>query len=200
MAIRPSDILGQVKLAMTGAATKASVRRLTVVQSSCQPGCSACCSRLVYVSLAEAIIMQEYLVKNKTWESVREDVETLLPLLENAQPVTWFQMNQACPVLDKTTRLCRAYEVRPTPCSVHFVTSDPALCDPWSTVKGEYKPLTFTDLHEEFLTKLNGAIDANGIFAIRLPIPSALLLAEKIQQIKPSTEEELTAFIRSELA
>lgn len=200
MPVRPSDVLHQVKLAMVDASSKAAVRRLSVLQSPCKTGCSACCSRLIYVSLAEAIVIQDYLVEQNRWEAVREKAEAQLPYLENTQPVTWFQMNQACPVLDPATRLCQAYAVRPTPCSVHFVTSDPSLCDPWSTAKGVYQPTPFLDLHEEFATKLSGVVDANGIFAVRLPMPSALLLAEKVQQMKSSTEEELTAFIRSEFA
>lgn len=202
MPIRPSETLSEVKLAMMGAATKSSARRLLVLQdkSPCRSGCSACCSRMIFVSLAEALVIHQHLVERKEWEVVKAAANLLLPFLENSRPSTWFQMNQACPVLDRESRTCRAYEVRPTPCSAHFVVSKPELCDPWSTEPGNYESIDFVEIHDEFVNKLAEIVDATGYLTVRLPMPAALIMAEKIQALPSVSEQDLTEFIRSELA
>lgn len=202
MPIRPSETLAEVKLAIMEAAGKSSARRLLVLQdkSPCRSGCSACCSRMIFVSLAEALVIHQHLVERGEWESVKAAAALLMPMLENSQPSTWFQMNQACPVLNHESRTCRAYEVRPTPCSAHYVTSKPELCDPWSTTLGHYEAVDFVDIHDEFVTKLAAVVDASGFLTVRLPMPAALIMAEKIQSLPSVSGQDLTEFIRSELA
>ena len=198
--MRLLDALAEVRISMIKAAEKSAVRRLEVIPNSpCKKGCSACCSRMIILSLAEAVIIQEHLSKSGKWEAVRTRAETLMPLMENANPVSWFQMNQACPVLNPQSGACEAYEVRPTPCSTHYVNSDPKLCDPWSTQPGLFNSFDFVDIHEEFRGILASEVHESGMLAIRMPLPAALLLAEKLQKVAPKSAIELSEFIRNEL-
>jgi len=174
--------LDSVRIHLTDVASRADKRRLKMYGKtvSCRPHCSACCSRLLTISMAEAIIIYEYLKKNKNWAVVRALAEKQLSLLEAAGSITWFKMRQRCPVLDQDTDLCRAYTFRPAACSIHFATSNPKLCDPWSTEQGRFQALDFTDLFEKFEQRMTETIRGHGIFSLRLPMPSALLLAEKV--------------------
>lgn len=196
-----SDAVGRVKVAMMDVAQKASIRRLNVLrdESPCKAGCSACCSRLVYVSVAEALVMYEHLSRSGRWPEVRERARGLAAEVRDASPVAWFKMNRPCPVLGKD-RLCAAYEVRPSPCSTHFVTSDPALCDPWSPKAGIYETSSMDDLHIEFMKRLDAELTGRGVLDLRLPIPVALLFAERAQSHTNLSAADIIAFIGSELA
>ncbi len=114
-------------------------------------------------------------------------------------PVAWFKMNLRCPVLGPESGLCGAYPVRPTPCSTHFVTSDPAQCDPWSAAGGPYSAVPMDDIHEEFMEKMAAVVDGNGILAYRMPLPRALLFAESVRTVTGLSLEDMTSMLRSEL-
>ncbi len=168
---------------MKETADKAGLRRLRMYGDKipCKPACSACCNRLVFITVAEAMVMHGQLEKSGKWTEVRARAAALVPLARNTPVVAWFKMNLMCPVLDSQTRLCTAYESRPSPCSTHFVFSDPGLCDPWKTTSGAYELADMDDLHVQFQKALSTQIDGHGILALRLPIPVALLFAEKIR-------------------
>jgi Fe-S-cluster containining protein len=193
--------LSQVKMAMMDAAEKSTKRRLAVHSSTiaCKKGCDGCCSRMVYVTIAEAVILQEHVQKEGKWPEVRARAISTATVAKVANPVSWFKMNFKCPVLDPETKSCLAYKVRPAPCSVHFVTSDPALCDPWSTSGGDYLPLDMDDVYEEASKRIESKIDGHGILAFRLPLPIALLFAERIKHRRGLTSQEVMSFIFNEL-
>jgi len=193
-AVRP------VKAAMKEASERAAVRRLNVYldRIQCRVGCSACCSRMVHVSVAEALVIQEHLAESGRWPEVRAKALAQKPVASGANPVSWFKMNIKCPVL-REDGLCGAYEVRPTPCSTHFVESDPAHCDPWSTKSGRFMPVQMNDLHEGFMKALEGLVDGHGILAYRMSMPSALLFAESVRVMTGLSLEEMTNLLRSEL-
>jgi hypothetical protein len=65
---------------------------------------------------------------------------------------------------------------------------------------GEYKPVDFTDVHEMFMKKLSQELSGRGVLELRLPMPAALLFAEKIQTQKNLSASEIIALISSELA
>jgi Fe-S-cluster containining protein len=182
MEIRLSQALGPVKLALMDTAVQTANRRLRVLgnKSPCGPGCSNCCSRLVHISVAEGILIYERLVKNGKWLNVRKNAREQFPIIHDIHPLTWFKMNRPCPVLDPDTKTCRTYEVRPAACSTHFVSSDPKLCSPWSTSTGDYKSEDMSDLLESFQKRLEECVDGFGILKLELPLPVALLLAERI--------------------
>lgn len=197
-----SDAVASVKVAMMGAAQKASMRRLNVLGNNCKckPGCSACCSRLINLSIAEALIIYDYLQRSGTWSKVRDAAQYQYKMASSLSEVAWFNMNIPCSVLDLETKMCRAYPVRPTPCSVHFVTSDPSMCDPWSISGGKFEKADFPEVHIEFMEALSRELSGRGILELRLPIPAALLFAEKIQIQKGLTAEQIIAFISAEVA
>lgn len=201
MGARASHALAGVKVAMVEAASRAERRRLVVLgdSSPCRKGCSACCSRMVRVTVAEAAVMLEHLERAGTWREVREAAREQARIAMAAADRSWFMMNIPCPVLDRGTGECRAYPVRPTPCSAHYVTSDPSLCDPWSTRAGEYRPEPDVEAHEAFLRALEREVDGYGVLALRLPVPAALLLAERIKDVGDSAEQ-IASFVRTELA
>jgi len=195
-----SDVVASVKVAMMDASQKASKRSLTVLgnRCKCKPGCSACCSRLIYINVAEALIIYSHLKDSGTWQKVRETAQSQYGLASSSSEIAWFNMNKACPVLDPETKKCRAYSVRPTSCSVHFVTSDPSLCDPWSTSAGNFESAGFPEIHAEFMETLSQILSGRGVLEFRLPLPAALLFAEKVQVQKGLTAEQIITFIAME--
>jgi len=197
-----SDVVAPVKVAMMDAAQKASIRRLNVLKNDCpcKPGCSSCCSRLIHISVAEALIIYNYLQKGNSWTSIRETALSQYKLASITSDIAWFKMNSPCAILDPTTKTCRAYSVRPTPCSVHFVTSNPDICDPWSVSDGEFKKADFPKIHEKFMDVVSRELSGRGVLELRLPMPAALLFAEKIQTQNNLTAEQIVGFISSEIA
>lgn len=190
MDLNLASALGKVQVAMKETADKAGLRRLRMYGDKvpCKPACAACCNRLVFITVAEAMIMHTQLTKSGKWDEVKARAAALVPLAKNTPVVAWFKMNLACPVLDPQTRLCTSFESRPSPCSTHFVFSDPSLCDSWSAKSGAYELVDMDDLHVEFEKALATQIDGHGILALRLPMPIALLFAEKIrvQSLSPN--------------
>jgi Fe-S-cluster containining protein len=201
MAFKVSDALSGVRLAMADAAQRSERRRLRVYgdKAPCAPGCSGCCSRMVTVTVAEATIVLEHLIKSGSWPKVRELAVDQAKTSKHANGRSWFLMNIPCAVLDRQTKRCLAYSSRPTPCSVHFATSSPGLCDPWSTEGGTYEPVEMADIHAKFLEDLARHVDGYGVLALSLPMPAALLLAERVRLSPKLTSEDITAFIRTEL-
>jgi Fe-S-cluster containining protein len=196
-----ASALTAVKVAVKEAADKASLRRLQLYDDvKCKPGCSACCNRQIYITTAEALIIQEHLEKTDQWADVEKRARALLKLARDTTPVAWFKMNIMCPVLDPVTRLCTAYESRPTPCSTHFVRSDPSQCDPWSMKPGKYDPVDFPELHENFMKALAKIVDGYGILALRFPIPIALIFAARIKMQSGLRASEVISLIYNELA
>lgn len=182
MDLRLSQALGPVKLALADTAIKAERRRLRVFKDSvpCKPGCAGCCSRLVKVTMAEALIAYEHLVASGRWPEVRARAESQMPEVMEVSPPAWYMMNRKCPVLDPGTSRCLAHPVRPVLCSTHFVRSNPALCDPHAVVAGSYSPVQFNDLVEAFLKRMLANVAGSGILQLELPLPAALLLSERV--------------------
>jgi len=186
---------------MKEAADKASIRRLKIYNSDiqCKPGCSACCNRQIYITAAEALIIQEHLEKSGQWPQVEARARALLALARDTPPVSWFKMNITCPVLDPVSRLCTAYETRPSPCSTHFVRSDPSQCDPWTMKSGKYDPVDFVDIHTDFQKALEKTIDGYGILALKYPMPIALIFAARIKMQSGLGPNEVMSLIFNEL-
>lgn len=195
-----ADALTGVRVAMVEAAQKADRKRLQVLQAvSCSRGCSGCCSRRIVVSVAEATVILESLIAGGRWGEVRSRALLLREPATLANERSWFLMNLQCPVLDPGSRDCLAYGVRPTPCSSHFSTSNPELCDPWSTAGGAFRPVEAVEAHTEFLKRLSREVDGDGVLALRLPMPLALLLAERVRSNVRLTAEDVTSFLGQEV-
>lgn len=194
-----SDALLRVRGAMAEAGVKSSQRRLTVLQdASCRKGCSGCCRRMVHITVAEAVVMQEYLEKAGRWQAVFVKCTQVLASVRDANPLSWFRMNIECPVLEGDS--CQAYAARPPVCSVHFARSKPELCHPWSTEPGEFLPVELDDVYEDFLKVLHSTVDGHGILSVKVPLPAALLMAHRVRHQPGLTPEALIRMIYNELA
>lgn len=178
----PRDPAAGLKMEVVDTALRAERRRLKIVSdATCRPGCNGCCSRLVAVSLAEAVVLYEELVAKGLWPDVRARAEADLPLLSRSDQVSWFKMNRKCAVLDLETGRCRAYSVRPAACSTHFSRSHPDLCDPWKPARGEFRPVDFVDLHARMLDRIRSARPDMAFLLTSAPMPLALLMAERVR-------------------
>lgn len=194
MEVDLSPSLGEVAASIKSVSVKAKIRLSLIGEEvPCKVGCNHCCSRLIYISMAEAIIIRNYLVKNGLWADVEKRAKDLQDFAMKLDSVTWFTMNLKCPIMNPNTGKCEAYEVRPPACSVHFVLSDPSSCDPWSTEKMSYAQFDMIDLFEDFAKSLQRTCGDN--MMIPLPIPIALLTAERMSVKSGLTLDEVISTI-----
>jgi hypothetical protein len=198
MNLELTQALWAVKAAVIETANKATHRRLALTACPCHSGCSACCSRLVYASVAEFLLIQEELTKDGTWSAVRQRSQNLIRLCRIAAPLAWFKMNLKCPVLDPKSQTCMSYAIRPPACSIHWVSSSPTACDPWSLKPESYERVMMDDLFQNFSETLAKAVDGHGIFGMILPMPIGLLFAERIRVQRGLSAQEIMRFIHNE--
>jgi Fe-S-cluster containining protein len=158
------------------------VARLMGLQQAARPGtpegCNACFEQPVGVTGVEGLVIYR---KIRPWRDF-PDVAKELARLGEAQfeaiksrhtgkdpdqiamtspavqegRLALAQRGEPCPLLDKQTRRCRAWEVRPNVCRMHFIKSDPAWSDP---------------RHENFLKKVEAV-------NVRLPVRQQLALMQ----------------------
>lgn len=121
-------------------------------QISCAKGCDHCCYLLVEVSWEEACLLAEWIdaqhpkIKERLIANIKENAAKAREVLgsyKKGLPYTkpfhgelnipamaydkYFYKNDIpCPLLIDDS--CSAYEVRPTPCRLHMVTSPSELC------------------------------------------------------------------------
>lgn len=153
---------------------------------------------MVRLTVAEAIVMYSHLVETKKWGEVHDEAVKQLRTSKNVDPTAWFKMRIECPVLDKKTKLCSAYAVRPAFCSTHFVKSSPETCDPWYVGSKPYQPDYMEDLYKQATKLIKQSVDGNGILGVELPIHSALLLAERISVSSGLSYEQILKIISNE--
>lgn len=196
-----SDLLLEVKSAMMESSYQSEKRRLTTMKDkiSCTPGCSSCCSRMIHITVAEALVMWTYLSNDNKLKEVLKRAEELISISRITNHTSWFKMKLVCPILDPKTKLCLSYAVRPSACSIHFVSSDPSICDPWNTEIGIYKSESMTDLYQNFRKILENEVSGHGIFAFMLPMPQAIVLADRVSRIKWSDWSQMADFVLQEL-
>lgn len=184
-------------MAVLEASQKSKKRVLEVYPDkvSCKSGCTSCCSRMLTISIAEALILYDYLVETKKWPEVKSRAEAQFVLAQEVNPLSWFKMNIKCPILDLASSQCLAYPVRPPKCSSHLVTSPPEGCDPWSLKQVRYEKIETDDILEEFKKELENGVPAHGILLMTVPIPVAVLVAEKITVQSSLTVEEAVSLL-----
>ncbi len=196
MDIELSRLLGGVHLSMVDTAQKSLKRTLPIAKTiKCRVTCSHCCKRKIKITVAEAIILQNFLKDKKEWDKVKEKCKELIFASVNSNDVTWYKMNIECPILKDD--MCMTYEIRPPACSTHFSISNPESCSSRSLEQG-FKSLDFIDLYNEFRNKFESQVDNYGILQFTTHIPLALLLAEKVQTIKDKDLNEIISLIHNE--
>lgn len=179
MDLKLIEAISPVKAAMIDIGIRTNAATLTMnPRPSCKAGCSFCCKRAVRVTTAEAVIMVAWLQQKKLWTGVRAIANEQRHI--DANPLAWFKMGLDCPVLDQNTRTCLAYDVRPTVCSTHFAMSPPEGCDPTSCKRVGFKPFLMTDFHKKFANTLAANVAVHGVLNINMPMPTALLFAERV--------------------
>lgn len=183
--------LQELQFVLSGVSSDVNRKRLTVLRGkeSCRSNCSGCCRRLVHITVGHAILIHARLEKSGDWENVRESCLTLVPLLKNSSPISWFRMNIPCPLL--TGDQCSIYDIRPPSCSTHLVSSDAKLCDPWTAESGNYTPIDMNSEREAAEERIDRVFSSRGILGRRLPIPSALLFADRVRRVRHATPEML---------
>ena len=175
---------------------------------TCRTGCTYCCYHYVAVSLAQGIVIVDYLYKRKPllkqfldnyekWridgESISDEIDririhalsssiTTQQVMAETRPLSnsYLDGNIRCPFLinDK----CCIYEVRPLACSGHHSVSPPAWCAP--TV--QQKP----DIHhsmpddENFIEIIQLAGSQLMLYELTLPTMVYRLLTEGSSAIK----------------
>jgi Fe-S-cluster containining protein len=88
----------------------------------CRAGCGYCCHLKVSVSIAEALIILDYLQEHDKLHQHKEQIEILdEPFAQRASADnSWWVKNAIpCLFLDKSTSLCSIYEVRPFSCRAY---------------------------------------------------------------------------------
>lgn len=179
------------------AAAGAEKRRLRMAGGdSCKPGCHSCCHRHVEITVAEGAVIVAHLRSSGAWGAVRKAAKALADLSKDCSPDSWFKMKVRCPVLSDDG-MCSAYPVRPPSCSTHFVTSHPSGCDPWSPEK-DFSPVDMSDLYVVSQMALRDSIPAGGIMGMTLPLPLALLVADRVAIRTDLNFEQAMSLIRSE--
>ncbi len=179
------------------ASSSSEKRRLRMADGvPCAPGCHSCCHRMVEITVAEAAVMVCHLRSTGEWKRVRESAAALAPAAREMSPDSWFKSRTRCPVLSEDGT-CSAYRVRPPACSSHFVTSDPSSCDPWSTRPG-FSPVDMSAVYLESQAAIARAVPPGGIMSMSLPIPLALLLADRVAVRTDMTVEQALEVIARE--
>ena len=110
--------------------------------SSCFEGCSHCCYFPIIVTKMEAKLISQHIEEMPDQERQEliahlenyyetEDLEQFYSIdfqTDHDFKRKYIQKQVACPLLDKKTNKCKAYEVRPIPCRTYLNYCDPQVC------------------------------------------------------------------------
>lgn len=169
---------------------------------SCRKGCTWCCYHYVSVSLAQGMVIVDYLYGRKDllklfldrYEQWRERAEPLSDeidrirnqalssstpverVIEETRPLStrYFEANIRCPFL--RDGLCSIYTVRPLACSGHHSVSPPEWCAPGSEQKPEIRRVTPDD--RDLIGMIQLADPRLTLFELTLPKMVFRLLTE----------------------
>jgi Fe-S-cluster containining protein len=107
------------------------------LKATCTKGCSACCYQLVSVSFIEALVVADYLVRNRTLDEIallKEELKIQSDRLRfERNRLTLFEARVPCAFLKLSAPYvgeCTVYGSRPLACRLQYVVSDPKHCSP----------------------------------------------------------------------
>jgi len=169
---------------------------------SCRQGCTHCCYHYVAVSLAQGILIADYLYKRKallkqfidnyeTWrkdgEAISDSIDRIrIQALMSSVPTDqimadtrslskqYLESNIACPFL--ADNKCSIYEVRPLSCSNHHSVSPPDCCAPGSQQKPAIRHSMPND--EDLIEMIRLADPRLTLYELTLPTMVYKLLTE----------------------
>ena len=169
---------------------------------SCRKGCTYCCYHYVTVSLAQGIVIVDYLYKRKgllqqflnsydTWrkdgESISDDIDRIrihalsssIPthqIITNTRDLSaqYLETNIRCPFL--VDEKCSIYQVRPLSCSGHHSVSPPDWYAPAAQQKPDIHHSTPAD--EDLIEMIRLADSRLTLYELTLPTMVYRLLTE----------------------
>jgi len=169
---------------------------------SCRKGCTFCCFHYVTVSLAQGIVIVDYLYGRKDllmqflhnyehWrkqgEAISDSIDRIriqalssstpiARVIEETRPLSteYFQANIPCPFLADST--CSIYDLRPTSCSSHHAVSPADWCAPESRHKPEIRRAMTGD--DDLIKIVQLADPRLSLFELTLPTMIYRLLTE----------------------
>lgn len=171
--------IGDVRALMATDEARYTERRLRDFPViTCHKGCSHCCYWPLGVSLLEALVLHEWLVKNRRWTTRLQD-----ELRQNAGKVTgldhdvWKMARIPCPLLKDAT--CSVYEARPFVCRLVQSVGDPFDCQAHRVDKSpNFVPAT--GYMFEYYDKLREIHKRCGVDMVTMPLSVALLAAARV--------------------
>lgn len=159
---------------------------------SCKPGCNNCCKHPIYVSLLEGVLAYRSLVNQGTWGSIKPNLQEASKRTWGLAPEVWSLSNIACPLLSDDG-LCTIYGARPFSCRVSYSIGVPENCVP-SRFDGTFLPKA--DLIELFSREENTFLARHQVKLFRLPLASATLFGERIDQGVLTLEDSLGVLVK----
>lgn len=164
----------------------------TRTELSCRPGCNNCCKHPIFVSLLEGIITYRALVKQGGWAEAKPRLKESSQRTWGLSPEVWALSDLACPLLSDEG-LCTIYEARPFSCRIAYSVGLPEDCAP-SRFNGSFLPKA--PMVEMFSSEERDLLDRHQTKLLRLPLASATLFGERIDQGSLTLEDSLGALIK----
>lgn len=168
--------LGQMKAERLDIASQIDAKLPKV---SCKAGCAACCSYPLYISILEGMLLYRQLTAKGHWTpSFRKKLEAHAEQTFDLPAQVWLMLDIACPVLDKTTKKCMAYDARPFTCRSLYAMSDPQFCRPAATSDARF--VNRDDATADFRLAESRILSRHKLSLLGMPLSRAILLGEKI--------------------
>lgn len=104
------------------------------MNASCKRGCIGCCYQMTSITIPEALLIADVLLKKDDWhEWAKKMHDSSLPYMQKlVDRDSYFKQALPCPLLDVEKRECREYASRPSPCRYYYVVTPPEHCYPES--------------------------------------------------------------------
>ena len=128
---------------------------VTKLKATCKLGCAHCCMLLNYISFPEAVAIAEFVIKeDRLRKQLPSITATLMTQLKdvsvsgNIQEArrSYFDRRNPCVFLS-SEKACLIHPVRPASCRLHYVISDPELCNPLAVTDIVRIDLRAVELH-----------------------------------------------------
>jgi len=118
----------------------------------CKKSCSQCCTKKIYITIAEAIEIVEHLQAMGLWVDVYKKLQNVDEEWANVDETTYNHLGLECVLLNN--RECSVYKVRPLMCATYFVNSHPDLCAPSRNDDPAFSSFYLDDMIEEYHNKV----------------------------------------------
>jgi Fe-S-cluster containining protein len=173
----------EAKLQIQASETKTAV--------TCQKACNHCCHYPVLVSVLEGVSLFRWLADQNLWrKDLKERVQEAHRRVWGLSPGVWMLSLIPC-VLLTAEGLCGAYAARPFICRTTVSIGDPHYCHPHRFTEGA-AIVSRRGIVEQLQEIENRLLKSARLTVIRLPIPTAILMGERLckEGVEP---EEISA-------